>query len=277
MACVLAFVAALALDGREHLASGRWRGDLFGLVFWLPPAAVWMSTMFLVRAPQADASTLVTVMSATLLPGLAPVSDLPHVLLAVRVYLPIAALALREVRDAAEPPAVGRRAASALLACWVAVLMVPGVAMLIARARAAGPTATYERASFITDDTADATDVAALVEYLRTRQPRAEYLFTLPSQAMLYFLSGTRSPLDADEFAFYAVTGPQLSADDARVMVDEDAAVRRLETVRPLVVRVRGGVEDFRRVFPEIAAYVGRAYRPVATFGKFDVLAPTPP
>lgn len=274
-AVVLAFVAALALDGRAHLAGGGWRSDLFGLVFWLPPVAVWATTIFLIRAPRSDASTLLTIMSATLLPGLAPVSDLPHVLLAVRAYLPVGALALREVRDAAAPAAVGRHAAAALLACWVVVLAVPCVAMLIDRARAAGPAGTYERASFIADDTQPGADVAALVAHLRARPN--PYLFTLPSETMLYFLAGKRSPLDGDEFAFYAaVTGPQLTADDARALVDQDAAVRRLQAVRPLVVRVRGGVEEFRRVFPAIAAYVGRAYRPVATFGKFELLAPAP-
>jgi hypothetical protein len=285
VAGMLGFVVALVVAGREHLTSRRWLGDVFNLLFWLPPVAVWTSSLWLTRSPgkssdgqACEASTITTLVTAALLPGLAPVSDLPHVLIALPAFLPITAWMLCRARGSS--PALGRRPALALLACWVVGVTVPAVAMLASvRSRAARPGVVHARATWITDDGANAAELSAVVEYLRARRPRPERLLTVPSHAVVYFLAGLPSALDADEFAFYAgIAGPQLSTDDARAMVDQRAAVQTLAAERPLVVRVRGrGLEAFGRTFPEIAAYLGQSYRPVASFGPYEVLEPASP
>jgi len=307
IASVALCAVALVVGGRAHLLNRGWLGDVFALVFWVPPLAAWAGALLLMRAAAADApapaggppvqdgspsplqgmtsepAVLVTMVTATLLPGLAPVSDLPHVLLALPAFLPLTVLVLRELRGGGvssieDERAVGRGLAWTLAGCWAVVFAVPAVTMLAtARASLPAPAVTHPRATWIADGGPRAADLAAAVAYIDKRQPRPERLLTYPTQAMLYFLTGIPSALDASEFAFYAgIAGPQLSDENVLALVDEQVAVLQLATQRPMVVRVRGGqaLDVFRRMFPVITSYIGRNYRQVARFGDYDVLEP---
>ena len=202
---------------------------------------------------------MVTVVTSALLPLLAPVADWAHVLLTLPVFLPLAAWALRAARAASAPgPAAARRPwALPLLAAWVVAVTAPFVHML-----GVAPPAPVGTAGRLRPGDGDRRSPPGRGRRARRRAPYCartwrpdERVLVMPSQAMLYFLSGRRSALEQDEFFFYAATtGPQLSADDARRFVDEAAAIRRLDAERPLVVRGRGPPPRVSRdVFPTLA------------------------
>ncbi|MFN8542792.1 MAG: glycosyltransferase family 39 protein [Candidatus Binatia bacterium] len=277
---VLGLVVAGVLIVGADLRFGTWLWSALRLLFWVPPAVVWVMGAACVRSARADPPegvAVVTIVSATLLPLLAPVSDWPHLVMTLPAFLPLTAFAMREVWGSADrgvPPGL-RPWALALLGAWLVAVTGPFVHELAsARTQPAPPTWGYDRATGISDPRTVAQDMYDVVQYLRSRPTADDRVLVLPSDAMIYFLAARRSALEDDEFYFYAATfGPQLSVDDARSGVDQAAAMRRLESERPVVIRVRGSTAAaFARFFPVLGAYLERSYRPVADFRSYEVL-----
>jgi hypothetical protein len=255
---------------------------LAALRLWslVPPAVVWVSSLALMRATDAEPLEpigAVTHVTSALLPLLAPVADLLHVVLMLPMFLPLTAWALHALWTRAALDAEPARHAWALvlLAAWVVAATGPLVLGRVSAELARdAPFAVYDRATGVVDRRPDAAALSEVVRYLRTHVAPGDRVLVVPSQAMIYFLSGRRSALDRDEFFFYAATaGPQLSAADARRFADEAEAIRRLETERPVLVRGKGAAAAaFRAAFPDLAEYLARSYRRVVGFGPYEIL-----
>ena len=262
----------------------KWPGQVVYALIWLPPASVWAACLvLLVRRdpPMAGAPAALTCVSSAALPALVPVADWAHAALIAPVFFPLAAYILALVgRGEPARPLRHVAAAVALVAC-VAALAAPFVASLLRVRLAAAAALGLPHASWIHDRSPTAAATRDLVSYLRSGAGAGQPLLVVPSGAMLYFLTDRMSALEDDEFAFYAGSeGPQLAPADARALVDEDDAVRRLAAQRPQVVRVgdrRGAVTAFRTVFPILNRYLDTHYRAAATFGPYQVLEPEPP
>lgn len=269
------------------LRQGTWMGNVLRLLFWLPPVTVWATCLVVLRSRASElpeALAALAFVASALLPALVPVADWAHVLMLVPVFLPLAAYDLRAIWGSSEdgaPVAVTRRVCAAvIIAAWLAAVMAPFVGILwSARSSSTGSAVAFDRATFITDRHQNAPATHALVQYLQSRLGTDDRLLVLPSSAMIYFLTGRASALDDDEFEFYAATyGPQLSPRDARALVDQDDAVRRLEAERPLIVRVNDAPAEraFRQVFPTLSRYIDDRYRSVVAFGPYEVFESGP-
>ena len=95
----------------------------------------------------------------------------------------------------------------------------------------------------------------------------------LPDKHIIDFLSGRRSALE--DFAIILGTYGHVSPEDARALVDQEAAIALLEREPVLVVSIRDdpGLAAERRVFPQLLAFVDARFREVARFGPYEVLA----
>jgi len=268
---------------RTYLGHGAWSRDLSQLLFWLPPITVWATCIALMRSQAAEkpeALGAVTFVASASLPALAPVADWAHVLMILPLFLPLAAYDLRaiwgpdETRGPAAPP--GRLCGGVFIGAWLIAVTTPFVRALAAtRLDSTGRAVTFARATYITDRSPDARHLYDLVQYVESRLGKDDRFLVLPSNGMVYFLTGRASALEDDEFGFYAgAFGPQLSERDARALVDQRDAIRRLDRQRPLIVRVRDtrAEQAFRRVFPRLSRYIDRRYQGVAAFGPYEVL-----
>lgn len=271
-AAAAAVVAVVLLPG-PLLGDSGWLGLAIRAWFWVPPIAVWATTVALLAAHrQLDdrASVAVAFVSAALLPLMAPVADWAHLLQMLAVFLPLVASGLAGLWTS---PTAPRRWPALLAAAWLVLLLGPFVTMLAAaRLWPAPGVAGEERAAGIVDRRPAAAAARDVVRQLRAAP--AGPVLVVPTEATLYFLSGRQSALDDAEFFFYAgVIGPQFAPADARRLFDQAAAIRRLGEERPPLVRVHNAAEPtFRAVYPELDAYLDRAYQRVATYGPYDVL-----
>jgi Dolichyl-phosphate-mannose-protein mannosyltransferase len=246
------------------------------LLYWLPTITVWLAVARPLWRVEPPAVTLPTFMAAALLLGLQPAADLPHVLLALPAFLPpLAALAALYADRALRAPPLAA-AAVALVAAVLGAPFVEQLAGTIGTPRV--PAVPYERATWVRDPGPYAEDTRALISYLE-RTPEDVRLLVVPSAQMVEFLAGRPSAVDREDFALYAGTYGQVPDDTARRLVDEDAAIARLERQRVLVVRRQDDPQAMRvfgRVFPKLLEYLERRFRPVAVFGPYQVLAPAP-
>lgn len=258
---------------RGYLVTGVWARDVLHLAFWLPPAVAWASCLSAARLrPSAgsDPVLVLTFVAAASLPLVAPVADWAHVLAILPLFLPLAVHGL-----AALAPDRGRLRSAALLVAWLAIAP-PCIRILLQSRWNTPPSAVaLPRATFAIERRRTAPDLLALIGYLATARRDDERVLTIPSNGMLQFLSGRVSALEEDDFWLYAATvGPQVSAGDARALLDEADAIRRVDDRKPLVVREAGapGADRFREVFPTLSRHIDERYRRVATFGPYEVL-----
>jgi len=267
---------------RSYLAGGRWMTEFLGLLPWLPFFVVGVGALALLRAaPGRGGSTgseraeseryrgleLVVPFAAITLLQMYPAADLPHAGMVLPAFLPLLgyALARRVERDG--PMAAG------LAFIWLASAVFPSVSARLAPPPAT-VTARFDRASGISGTDPRLDDVARLVQYLGDAgRPRGD-LLVLVDQQMLYFLAGRHSALSRDEFVFYVVGVGVMADDVARMLVDEQEAIRRLAHTRPIIVDIPGSAEAtrFRRAFPSIARFIDETYSPVTSIGGYKVL-----
>ena len=247
------------------------------VVFWVPPVITWIAVARLLASGSTPGAVAAPVfLAASVLPSLQPVGDLPHAFLALPAFLPSLAQLATWYANRRWP---GRWIAGAAMGALAAALATSFVRPLGgAFALLAAPGFGYQRATGVRDPGPFARDTRALVTYLE-RTPADTRLLTLPTRPIILFLADRRSPLDLEEFPFILGTGSQVSQDDARALVDEDAAIARLEHERALVVRVRNdpNLAAMRRVFPKLIGFVEARFREVARFGRYEVLALTEP
>src|SRR5262249_28228196 len=118
-------------------------------------------------------------------------------------------------------------------------------------------------------------DEADLVAWLREPPRRDRALFAIGSPQLLYFLVGTPSALQRDEFTFFLTSAGALPSSRAATMVDQGGAIATLEATQPLVVdgfSSAASVARLRAAFPVVAGWIDSHYRPVAQFGRYTVL-----
>lgn len=271
---VIALMAGAAAQARIN------PGEIFRLLVWLPPLTAWGSIVVLLARRPPAASALVPSAAVVwgALVGLQPAADLPHVLLALPMFLPLAAAGLSPLRRASERLAGGRpaggRVAVAMVVALAATLVTPLARSLLAAREASARGPTLERARGIRPTDRKARDAQAVLAELRALGVAERGLLVLPTEPMFYYLAGQRSVLEPDEFALYLAATGIISNADARTLVDEARAVATLETRRPLVVRA--GPPEFwsglERAFPAIAHALRTRYRERGRFGSYSVL-----
>jgi Dolichyl-phosphate-mannose-protein mannosyltransferase len=267
-------LATLAMVAGAAMPGWPWRGLADPLLYWMPVAVTWVAVGRLLWHTQSLSIAAPTFMAAALLPGLEPAADLPHVLLALPVFLvPMAALTASYVDRGLR----GQPLAAAAVVL-LATLTVHPFVQLLARAVQAPrtPTVPYARATGVRDPARHAEASRALVSYLEAAPPEIRVL-VIPSHQMLHFLAGRRSALEAQDFGLYVGTYELVPEETARRLVDEEAAIASLERQSVWVVRVTDPPQRllvFRRLFPKLDDYIARRFHSVATFGPYQVLAP---
>jgi hypothetical protein len=270
----IAVLGALAVALRTLPWDGPSRAGVpWTLTFWLPPAITWLATVRLVSDPSAPVAVAAPIfLAAALLPALQPVGDIAHVLLALPAFLPPLAELTARYADRHWP---GRWLAGVAACGLAATLVAPFVFQLghaIELLRA--PIPGFRRATGVRDPGPWSADLRALVDYLE-RTPEETRLLVLPDKHIIDFLSGRRSALEKEDFAIILGTYGHVSPEDARALVDQEAAIALLEREPVLVVSIRDdpGLTAERRVFPQLLAFVDARFREVARFGPYEVLA----
>ena len=270
-AALAAFIVIAVGSGAR---GGAWSGWVWALVTWLPVAATWLATGWLLCVPRTPAELAApTLLAAALLLALQPVGDITHVLLALPVFVvPLAALAARWAGPRLPAPGVAVAAVGVLGVALVAPF-VQVLAHYVGLLRA--PVAGYRRATAIHDLSATAQGTRALIDYLG-RTPEETRVVVLPSMQMVEFLAGRHSALEKDEFGLYLGTYGLVTDATARRLVDQEAAIAELGAHPVLVVRVRDprSTAALNRVFPTLLAYLDSRFHEVASFGPYQVLAP---
>src|SRR5262245_7022727 len=272
---VLAVLGAVAGGPRALLDEGGWQATSSPTTLsWLPVAIAWLAVARLLWVRRLPAPVVAPIfMAAAFLPGLQPIGDLPHVLIALPPFLPpLAALCARY----ANRDWPGRWLAAATICLLGAALVAPFTRSFprsVAQLRAPGP--RYERATGVRDPSPFSEDLRELVRYLE-RTPAETRVLVLPDTCIIHFLAGRRSALDTEDFPLILGTYSHVSDDDARALFDEDAVIARLRREPVLVVLVHDGpgLTAVRRVFPKLVAFVDEHFRQVARFGPYEVLAP---
>jgi hypothetical protein len=275
-AATVAALATIVVTPQTVLPASWGRADLSpALISWLPVMVTWIAVVQFLSAPVVPAASAAPVfLACLLLPGLQPIGDLPHILLALPVFLlPLAALAARYA-DRGWP---GSRVATLAVGVLAVALVTPFARSFggtIAQFRVPAP--GYERATGVRDSSRSAGDLRALIAYLE-RTPADTRLLVLPNTPIIHFLAGRRSALDMEDFGVILGTYSHVSDDDARALVNQDAVIPRLEREPVLVVLLPNdpAMPAVRRVFPELVAFVDARFREVMRFGPYEVLAPT--
>ncbi len=254
-----------------------WFSDVFRLLYAVPLALVWAALPRVVlprrsgTAPPALAAFFFFAASSLLL--LHPGGDLPHILMGLPAFLPLLAVQLARLHGA-EP---GRAAAMVSAACLTLLLLVlcAPFALALATAPAALPAGWtgFARAPGVRDAAPKFRDATELVRAIDA-QPPARPLFAIANAQMLYFLAGRPSALGREEYLLYLVAADVIAADTVRDLLPPAAITTRLEALRPLVIDEPGSAlgEHFRRVYPEVAAYIDAHTRAVRTAGVFRLL-----
>jgi hypothetical protein len=287
MAFVVILVASAAL-GIVHVDSWGWQGRILTMWFVVPPAAVWLSGVFLLRSVRRDALdwsdrrtalVLLYCNGVTALILLYPVADIPHLLMGLPAFAPLCAFLLARIHASATRALPGAFGAAYLsggsIAALVALLLLPSadyVRTTLSRSRVETP--TLSRATGIHGAQPKVGEVAALLSYLATAAPPQEKLLVLNGEQLLYFLAGRRSALEPHEFVFYLVVADMLSDEDARRVVDEERAVERLAATRPVIIeggdrRTHGRL---RKAYEQVSRYIDAHYDVAATIGDYQVL-----
>jgi hypothetical protein len=202
-----------------------------------------------------------------------PSSDFAHLLMALPLFLPPAAmLAVRWYRVPNPGGRAGRAAAAATVVGMVALLAAPFGGLLIGTLGEPVAKRSFARAPGVRGSGDRFEQAAELVQYLDAQAP-ALPLFVLGNESLLYLLSGRDSILPREEFLFYMIGFGAITRDDARALLSADAMVDRIRSSAPIVVDYtdhRG--HRFRRTYPEVAFYLDTHYRVAKEIGPYRVL-----
>jgi hypothetical protein len=207
--------------------------------------------------------------------NLYPMTDIPHVLNALPLVLPLLARQVDRLQRTARSRAAAW-ASTALLVLLAGLFCAPAVGRLAALRAARPPDPPrFARATGIWEPGTHFAEAAALVRALEAYPGRD--LLVLPNGQMTNFLAGRRSPVDRYEFVLYLLNFDLIADADARRLLDEHEAIARLEATRAIVVRRRNrGLERLRTALPTLMRHVDTHYRTVATVGRFDILDAPP-
>jgi hypothetical protein len=222
---------------------------------------------------RADALPVFAFAAAASVLLLYPSGDLPHVLMAWPLCVPLLAhLLWRWYGTAASTAGLSRRLAlGALLAGLLAAVGAPFVGMLAGSLAQPAPTAHFARASGVVVPDRPSADAARVIRYLAQRPDGP--LLVLCNEQMLYFLAGRDSVVASREFVLYLVGTGAIADADAHRILDDPAFVSQLETHRPLVVDRPGEMTArLRRVYPAVAGTLDAHYRSVYAVGAYQVL-----
>ena len=253
-----------------------WATMVFRLLPWLPVAVAWTALALLLSDRiTSPATAALTCVAVVLLPSLQPIADLPHVLMAIPIFVTLLAVLALAWANQRLP---ARALAAATVGIVAFVLTVPFVRVAVEQAPAllrGGP--GWPRATGVRGESADRTDQLALITYLEHSPPDTRVL-VLPSAQMVQVLSGRRSPLEEEDFALYLGAFEEISDASVRQLVDESAAIAKLARDPLLVVLWPNerAAEAIRRSLPLLAAYVDGQFREVARFGRYRVLGRRP-
>jgi hypothetical protein len=280
-AAVLSLVALTVVVPRTFAAP-----DFYWELIWptalLPFLVTWAALPFLFpeiaawspgrrhAAPAAPVFSLFACLAATLLLLFYPSSDFAHLLMALPLFLPLAAmLAVRWYRVANR---AGRAAAAATVVGMVALLAAPFGGFLISSLREPVSERSFARAPGVSGSGERFEQAAELVQYLDVQAP-ALPLFVLGNESLLYLLSGRDSILPREEFLFYMIGFGAITRDDARATLSADAIVNQIRSRSPIVVDYTDhrGVR-FRRTYPEVVFYLDTHYRVAKEIGPYRVL-----
>ncbi len=272
-ALALAAVLAAALLWRQSW----WFGDVFRLLYVVPFALIWFALprVFAPRPFGAATPALAGFFffAAVSLLLLHPAGDLPHLLMGLPAFLPLLAVQVARVHGA-EPGRGAAMVSAACLAVLLLVLCAPFThALVMAPAALPAGWPGFARAPGVIDTAPKFRDAAELVRAL-DKQPPERRLFAIANAQMLYFLAGRPSAFEREEFILYLVGADVIAAEAARDVFPAAALIARLNALRPLVIDEPGSplAEHFRRVYPEVAAYIDAQTRPVQTVGAFRLL-----
>jgi hypothetical protein len=202
-----------------------------------------------------------------------PSGDLPHVLMAWPLFIPLLAHLLWRWYAAASSGAgrPRRLALGALVAGLLAAVGAPFVGMLAGRLAEPAAPARFARASGVFVSDRRSADAARVIDYLAQR-PEGP-LLVLCNEQMLYFLAGRDSVVAPQEYVLYLVGGGLIRDEDARRILDDPEFVAQLEARRPLVVDRPGPMTArLRHVYPAAARTLDAHYRPVYRAGAYQVL-----
>jgi hypothetical protein len=284
-----AAVATVVIPTARMLLQSRlWQFASLYSWFAVPPAAVWLTGVVLLRrrsaAPelpsaQRSAALLVYCVALTSLLLLYPAADFPHVVMVLPPFAPLLAfLAERfhRLADAASDTAPSRFGLAVVMAALVLWLAAPPVDQLIqARLHAGEDRTALKRATAIHGMQPRFGQVASLIDYLDANAPPQRELVVLNGEQMLYFLAGRRSPLERDEFVFYLLRNHAVSDENAHALFDERAAIERLTETKPWVIADSGeGAADgeVRRVFADLSHHLDAHYETAYSVGPYRVL-----
>ncbi|MGH7786046.1 MAG: hypothetical protein ACRERC_04215, partial [Candidatus Binatia bacterium] len=244
----------------------------FQLFHLLPLVVAWGGVLQLGRARQPDpALGRVAAFAAVSVLYLHPAGDLLHVCMVLPAVLPLLAYQTQRWMR----PRLPRRYPWAAAACaaGLAVALCAPFILGLAGAIASLPrdVPALPGATGIVSPEPKFRAAAALLAFLG-EQPAERALLVLPSEPLLYLLSGRDSVVKAEEFVFYIVNGQVISDDNAHRLLSDVGLATRIAETRPLLVEVVPEVDRFHRVYPLTAGMIAAHYSMIATFGPYRVM-----
>ena len=196
-----------------------------------------------------------------------PGADLPHVVMVLVAFLPLAAHLATPARRPGPAWRAGIRAV--VPAACVALVAVPFVGVRLANPPASGG-ARFARATGVAVGGAQFADAARLVATLGSTAPK---LFVLADQQMLYFLAGVPSVLEREEYGFYLLGDGLLAPENVRLLLDQDHIWDVIAQEHPVIVDWADGPAGrrFLQTFPRVADLIQQTYRPATKIGGYRV------
>ena len=267
-------VVAVLLVARAVVADaavGSWAATPFGTLALLLPLIAWGGVFEIARRPRPPAGpTRFAVFAAVSLLFLYPAGDLWHVAMNAPAFLPL--LAHQGERWLGGDRSAAGRAPLALAASGLTLFLAAPFVHALASAMIAahGVPPTSARARGIVDPSPRFAAVAAVSDYLAQR-PDAPLLIT-GNDSLLYLLAGRDSALTHDEFVLYLIGFGVVADDTARELLPEAAVLARLDLVHPTIVEAASGTGNFRRVYPQVAAWIEAHYQPATAPPPYRVL-----
>jgi len=200
---LLATFGALGGFGR-FLRAGGLQGDVLVALLWLPFVLVGTGSALALWTPSSDLRLFLFFAVGALL-QLYPAADLPHAMMMLPAFLPLLAGALGRLGapSGERPASAGAVRAVGAAVGLTALATIGPLVQYRLKANPAPAPAVFARATGVAATDPRSGDVAALVRWLTAPGQRDRRLLVITNEQMIYFLAGTPSVLERDEFVLY--------------------------------------------------------------------------